>query len=182
MNRKMLYKRNKKFSIIFAILVILSVLPFPFLFSSNRKIAFGASVTFYSFFSIVLLIILVTTIYSLIMNTKSKNKAIIKTNTTVYILAIAGVSLIFYFCISSLPNYYKDIPKIITSEYPSIDGELTNLSIHKGRGASTNFIIDGIKFSIDGVPSSDFLVEGKKYHVCYLPNSKFVIKIERYNE
>ena len=76
-------------------------------------------------------------------------------------------------------NYYKDIPKIINSNYSFYKGNLTDVQIKRGRGVIlTTITIKNEKFKIHGILSPSFTIIGKEYYVTFLPNTKFVISLE----
>lgn len=76
-------------------------------------------------------------------------------------------------------NYYKDVPKIINSNYSFYKGNLTNVKNNNFRNSiSTILTINNQKFEIHGALSPDFTIIGKEYYVTFLPNSKFVIDLK----
>jgi hypothetical protein len=79
-----------------------------------------------------------------------------------------------------LPNYYKDIDKIISSDYSSYEGRLNSYHIVHGKSTTTYFIIEDKEFHVKGKYDSNFLIEGRKYRIEYLPHTKYVINLYRY--
>ena len=76
-------------------------------------------------------------------------------------------------------NYYKDVPKIINSNYSFYKGNLTNVKNNNFRNSvSTILTINNQKFEIHGALSPEFTIIGKEYYVTFLPNSKFVIDLK----
>lgn len=94
---------------------------------------------------------------------------------------ILGVVFFVGSILLSIPvsNYYKDILKIINSNYSVYKGNLTDIQIKRGRGVIlTTITIKNEKFKIHGTLSPDFTIIGKEYYVTFLPNTKFVINLE----
>lgn len=98
------------------------------------------------------------------------------------IKALGVVLLLTSFAFMSiLIDYYKDVPKIINSEYSSYEGELTSFHVSHGRSTSTNLTIGNRTFEMSGEFSDkNFLIIGGKYRVEFLPNTKYVMNLYRY--
>ncbi|QAA32481.1 hypothetical protein [Clostridium manihotivorum] len=101
-------------------------------------------------------------------------------------ISVRTVGIIFllltaYIGVAVLPKYYKDLSRVVKSEYVSYDGELTELSISDDRTTFTKFTLGKKKFVMNkNLSDKNFFVKGKSYHVEMLPNTDFVVQVYRY--
>lgn len=180
-NRKFLKRMNRKTERIvicsfIAILIISLIVPFSTMGIVGRKIAFLGNTIGFTFICTVMFILGVIILFG--KNDKDMN--IVKNILLKIISALIAICSLVVF-IEYVVSYYKDIPKVFTSDYSICTGKLSNFYVNNGKYTSTDFVISENKFKVDGKFKSGFLVEGRKYRVEYLPNTKYVMNMYSYN-
>jgi len=175
LNRNKRYIKEKsgekiKRIIILIVLLVFMVIPMLILtISSNIKAKFFAYTMFDTFLVVVLFLFGI--LFAFVTN---KNKVKIRSIIFTLICLVGS-----FYLIKPTINYYKDIPKIINSNYSSYKGNLTNVETHNSsRSISTILTINNQKFEIHGTLTPEFKTIGKEYYVTYLPNSRYVIKLQ----
>jgi amino acid transporter len=175
-NKRFIKENQRKKSKITALLAVLFaglILLFILMFSPNKKARFLGDIICFSFIAILIFIIGVC----LIISRPSKDD---KLSDIVRIKGFGTVCLFISILLSiySLLDYYKDVPKVINSNYSSYEGKLTKLYVHYGRATSTTFIIGDKEFKVTGKFTTNPPIIGNKYHVEFLPNTKFVMSLK----
>jgi len=129
------------------------------------KAEFYGNVIGYTFLSI---FFLTTGVVTLVVSTYD-NKLSTKTLGFLFIIFTA-IPAIY------LPNYYKDLPKVLNSDYSCYEGELTDYYVAYGKFTHTHLTIGNEKFNMKCKPSAkNPPIKGRMYSVEYLPNTKFVV-------
>jgi len=159
-------KAGKKFKGILVFIVLFCCMGIPIViltFSNNIKAKFFAYTMVDSFLVVILFLF-----------------GFFSVNIRVMGIVFGAICLVgsIYLSIPTI-NYYKDIPKIINSNYSFYKGKLTKVKDHRfERSISTTLTINNQKFEIHGALSPIFKIIGKEYYVTFLPNSKFVIDLK----
>ncbi len=165
-------KPGEKVKGILLLIVLFAWMGIPALILSNPhsiKADFFAYTMIYSFFVAFLFIL---GLLSILVKTEKK----VKLSSKIFGVVFFVCSILLCIPVS---NYYKDIPKIINSNYSFYKGNLTDVQIKKGRGVIlTTITIKNEKFKIHGTLSPVFTTIGKEYYVTFLPNTKFVISLD----
>lgn len=154
------------------IILILSII---FIISSNKKIVYFGKMIGLSSFTILFFLL------GIIQFFPSRHK--IMSSAKSAIMKVFGFSWIIcsiLIATGDLPNYYRDIPNIVNSDYSSYEGNLTDYYIAHGRTTTTYFTIGEKKFKVDGKYNDGVLVKDKRYRVEYLPNTKYVMNLYSY--
>jgi len=165
-------KPGEKVKGILLLIVLFAWMGIPALILStphNIKIIFFAYTMLYSFFVALLFILGLLSIF-----VKTEKK--VRLSSKILGVVFFGGSILLSIPVS---NYYKDIPKIINSNYSFYKGDLTDVQIKRGRGLTlTTITINNEKFELHSILSPNFTIIGKEYYVTFLPNTKFVISLE----
>jgi hypothetical protein len=165
-------KPGEKVKGILLLIIIFAWMGIPALILSNPhsiKADFFAYTVMDSFFVVFLFILGLLCIF-----VKTEKK--VKLSSKILGVVFFGGSILLSIPVS---NYYKDIPKIINSNYSFYKGNLTDVQIKSGRGVTlTTITIKNEKFELHSILSPSFTIIGKEYYVTFLPNTKFVISLE----
>lgn len=173
----MLLKKNKlligKVHVIPLIVFFVAIIiPFFLSRSTNLKVQFFGLTILSS--SIVIFVFIIG-MCAIIMHSKKENSLLQIVKLKFFGAAFLFISI--YLGMNYSLNYYKDVPKIINSDYSSYEGQLTKFYVKYGRATSTNFTIGNKEFKVLGIFTNPLSI-GKVYQVKFLPNSEFVMSIK----
>lgn len=164
---------SKRVVICMLLFFIVLIVPFILSISKNTVARFWGDIILYSLCTIFIFIV---GIISIIPHKAKHIK--VKKAISGMIMGILCLAISTWLFVDLLPQYYMDIPKVITSDYSVYEGQLTNFFVSHGRTVSTSFTIKDKKFKVYRVYSSDTLVIGKVYRVKYLPSSNYAMSLE----
>jgi hypothetical protein len=140
------------------------------------KVKFIGIVLTYSFSAIVLFCL--GSYYCILHKTEGYKYS---SRISVRIVGIIFLLLTAYIGVSVLPKYYKDLSRVINSEYATYDGELMEVNTSSGTTTFTKFTLGKKRFVISkSISDKNFFVKGKRYHVEMLPNTDYVVQVYRY--
>lgn len=157
------------------IIIVSFIISFALIASNNKKAVYFGTVIAISSFVLVMFILGLIQFIPSIYKGRSRTKLIV-----MWIFGICWILASISLIIGDLPNYYKDIPKVINSDYSSYEGKLTSYHISHGRTTTTSFTIEGRQFHVKGEYDAGVLIEGRKYRVEYLPNTQYVMNLYSY--
>lgn len=169
-------KKLKVITLTFVGLVLISfIISFILMVSKDTKKEYFGTVIGYSSFVIIMFILGVIQFIPSVYKGRKPFRLIV-----MWIMGFLWTVFSIMLIIGDLPNYYKDINSVISSDYSSYEGKLTNYHIVHGKSISTYFTIGDKEFHVNGKYDSGVLIEGRKYRIEYLPNTKYVINLYQY--